>query len=379
MAYHTLGDLIADLRAYAGNDTSSQKLAAVRRAAIAAFQTLLTYHDWHYYLAIGRVVTVAPYSTGTVQYTHSTRAVDLTGGTFPAWAAAGHIRIGGIYHKVATRASGTQLTLDSVENPGDDVAAGAEFSLVQITYPLPDDFLATDQPVVLANSVVLTRINPREVVFARNLEEGPAMPREYALIGADEHDGRMALTLHPPPDQVLLLENLYKRRPTTPKLEDESSGKVATTAASAAVTGTSTAFTSRLVGSVFRVSATADKPTPLDGINPYLFESRVLSVGGATALTLEDEVPETLAGVGYTISDQVDVEDGEMWHLLVELGRKELRIGTRMNATNEEPEHFERVVRAAKAAQSQRDRSRSVAGLGRVPYRYGEYPTRTVQ
>lgn len=379
MAYRTFGDLVKVLRAYVGNDASDTKAAAVRRAAQAAFRTLLTYHPWAYYLAIGRVVTVAPYSTGTVQYVNSTRALTLSGGTWPSWAASGMVRINNVYHEVATRDSGTVLTLEATSNPGADVDAGAAFEIVRCVYDLPADFLAADQLVVAGNQQVLMKFQPRDFVFAKNLEEGPATPREFTFVGSPAKNGRMAVEVWPPPDALYNLEFLYKRRPAAPKLEDESGGTAAVTAASAVVTGTGTSFTARMVGSVLRLSADATKPTADDGTNPFVFESRVASYQSATQVTLEDAATETLSGVGLTVSDQVDVEDGEMWHLLIELARKELRIDLRMNATDEEPEQFERVVRAAKAAEGQRHKARVVAGTGRASYGYGEYPTRTDQ
>jgi hypothetical protein len=98
-------------------------------------------------------------------------------------------------------------------------------------------------------------------------------------------------------------------------------------------------------------------------------------VASTTSLTLEDAATETLAGAGYTLSGQLDVEDGQMWNLLLELCRKDLRIDTRMNLTNEELENFNRAVRAAKSAEGQRHRTRRVAGSPRSV----EYPTRTAE
>jgi hypothetical protein len=246
MAYRTLGELVASLRAYVGNDTSTAKAAACKRAALSGLRNLLTYHEWAYYQAISRVVTVAPYDTGTIAYDHtggsSERLVTLSGGTFPDWAAFGLIKIGTVYHEIASRLSGTTLSLESWSNPGADVAAGTTYSLVRVTYPLPADFLASDQFIVAGFNRRLVPFAPRDAVLSRNLDDGPGEPREFAFLGSAAKDGKLAVTVNPAPDQAYPLEFLYKRRPAVPTLEEEAAGRVAVTADSAVVTGTGTAF-----------------------------------------------------------------------------------------------------------------------------------------
>lgn len=68
-------------------------------------------HDWSFLRPVADVVTTAPYTTGTI--TIAAGVVTLTGGTFPAWAASGVLRVNNKYYSVASRGSNTQITLDA--------------------------------------------------------------------------------------------------------------------------------------------------------------------------------------------------------------------------------------------------------------------------
>lgn len=85
----------------------------------------------------------APYSTGTVGVTSTT--VTLSGGTWPTWAAAGELFVNDEWLTVASRGSGTSLTLDAA--PSATISAGTSYQLICREYALPDDFggMATPQ------------------------------------------------------------------------------------------------------------------------------------------------------------------------------------------------------------------------------------------
>jgi hypothetical protein len=75
------------------------------------------------------------------------------------------------------------------------------------------------------------------------------------------------------------------------------------------VTGTGTAFTSKMIGSVLRVSGDAAyHPEGLAGMHPYVMEAMITSVPSATALFAHSpEVSADNAGSKYLITDILDI------------------------------------------------------------------------
>lgn len=124
----TFGDLVEHAVDYVGG-SSADVLRDARRCVLQAYRALTNARPWSYLATHGRIVTSAPYSTGTIAYDHAggtyPREVLLAGGTWPAWAGLGaHLRLGGVVHAVAERRSDASLSLDEVLNPGADVDLG---------------------------------------------------------------------------------------------------------------------------------------------------------------------------------------------------------------------------------------------------------------
>ncbi len=94
-------------------------------------------HDWSFFKPVKDITTTAPYSTGTL--TVVSGVVTLAGGTFPAWAADGLLKVSNGYYSVASRDSNTQVTLDDTSI---SVAAGAAYELARPDVPLDDAFEA---------------------------------------------------------------------------------------------------------------------------------------------------------------------------------------------------------------------------------------------
>jgi hypothetical protein len=93
-------------------------------------------HEWSFFRPLKDLVTTAPYSTGTVEIVAG--VVTLTGGTFPSWAADGLLKASSNYYSVASRDSGTQITLDDTSVA---VSAASSFDLGRPEIPLDDDFI----------------------------------------------------------------------------------------------------------------------------------------------------------------------------------------------------------------------------------------------
>ena len=96
-------------------------------------------HRWSFMSAFQTLTTSAPYGTGTVTIVDG--VVTLAGGTWPDWAAQGTLNIAGVMYFVASRESGTQITL---EDTSVDVAAGTTYTLGRERYALPSHLSALE-------------------------------------------------------------------------------------------------------------------------------------------------------------------------------------------------------------------------------------------
>jgi len=92
-------------------------------------------HDWSFLRPVADVTTTAPYATGTI--TVAAGVVTLTGGSFPSWAAAGVLKVNNQYYSVASRGSGTQITLDSTSVT---IATASSYQLARPEIPLDATF-----------------------------------------------------------------------------------------------------------------------------------------------------------------------------------------------------------------------------------------------
>src|SRR5258705_9919729 len=107
----TFGDLVGRLIDYLGSNATSEARRDCIRAVLDAYSELSNDSRWAYYLQRGRIVTVASYNTGTVEYLHSgatfERQLTLTSGTWPSWAQYGQVVLGTNVCQVADRKSST--------------------------------------------------------------------------------------------------------------------------------------------------------------------------------------------------------------------------------------------------------------------------------
>lgn len=321
-ALYTFKDLIDHLVDYVGDNATAQAVRDAKRAALDAYRDMPAWHDWSYYVGRLRIITQAPQTTGTVQYKHSSgafpRQVILTGATWPSWASLGQLVIGSVPCKVAAVIDSTDLQLDIGSNPGADYPAGTTYTLCQSTYQLPCDFIGATQFLDLKRGVPLTYEPPVSWLSRQRVYQGPAAPYTYTYVTDPNSFGALAVAFFPIPDGAYPLDTIYKRRPRPVVIDQYSAGTVSVGGNSPTVSGSGTAWTSAMVGSVLRLSANGtDVPTGADGANRAAQENVITAVASATSLTVDASVPLTYSGVKYMISDPVDVEDGAMMTVLL--------------------------------------------------------------
>lgn len=296
---------------------SGHSLAAaqrdIRQAITMAMRDLEAAHEWTYYVTPGRVHLFAPYRTGTVQYTHDDRSVNLADGTFPTWAQDAYIRIGDVVCSVESWINGTELILDYDLNPGADVAAGTSYTLYPAWYSLPEDFVSLAGPWREDAWGELRYVSPTEWMTLDRYNNMPGTPRYYTIMGVPDLHGTFGLFIYPASDKAKSLDFVYRRKPRQLRYSGHAAsdgvGTVTCAKDEKSVTGSSTVFTAAMIGSVIRFgSDSSNIPTARDGLSPFIDERVVADWASATSITLDNGLAETVSGVKYVVSDPVDID-----------------------------------------------------------------------
>lgn len=304
MAFLTYFDLVESLivSSFGGPQDAEQR--DIRAAIHRAYDELTTLRDWQYYHVHGRVLTDAPYTTGTVTYVAATRTLTLTGGTWPSWAAQGHVRVGNVIGRVQTRVSDTVLTMDSQVNFKGDFT-GETFSSYRMEYPLPDDFRNMDEPSDEYNWWAGLYITPDDAMKLERVSNSSGEPYHWTIVPRGP-DWSLKLVGYPTGQETI--DFSYRRTARPLRFSGhEASARVGTIARTdAAVTGTTTAFVAPMVGAILRVGDTTRSPGPIESLTPWIAESKITAVGSATGLTTEDS--GTVAALTkYLITDPIDL------------------------------------------------------------------------
>jgi hypothetical protein len=364
----------------AGHSISAQQ-DSIRGAIQSAYLEIGTAFNWSFLYQHGRIHLAAPYSTGTVTYTHSTRTLTLSGGTWPTDAADYTVRVDDVICLVASRDSDTQLTLDSTMNPGADVVAGATYSIYPSYYRLPNDFASVVIPRSEEYHWNLDAVSYDEIMSLDRHDHTTGTPQKYCVRAVEDLLGQMAIYLYPVADAASTLDFIYRRRPRDIRFMGANAadyqGTVAVTAGSAVVTGTGTAFSSLVPGAVMRIGTSATlRPTDKYGTAPWVEERSIATRTSTTILSLDAAVSQNQTGVKYVISDPVDMDAtlhnvmraGMIWHLAQERG-VELPAGL---FNGQRVTEYERALLIARSADSRIGGRRVCGGRGAWPIRLAD-------
>jgi hypothetical protein len=292
--------------------------SVLRRAVRAARDEIIAAHQWPFLLANGRVLLRARQTTGTVVYDHtggtSERQLTLTGATWPeAWVADAAVRFDDMVCDVQEYVDSTNIILDSVMNPGQDVAS-TSYVLYPRWYPLPNDFGSIVRVAEESSWKLGHELSMAEMMARDKYVTGGGDPAYYAIGPTQDQLGSMALHLHIPSDTTEPIDFLYRRRFRDLRYSGhnaaEFAGTISVTAGSATVTGSSTSFESGMVNSILRISSSTAKPTGLEGVNAWAEQRVIKSVASSESLTLDANVATTRSARKYVISDPVDLGTG---------------------------------------------------------------------
>ena len=310
-------------------DRFSQKGTALeyrraREAVLMAYAELpgKKLGGWSYFKRRLQVVTEASYSTGTVVYTASSRTFTLTGGTFPANAIYGNIRVNDVSYPIQSRTSGTAVVIRAQGAPAADITS-TTFEWYRESYPFPCNWWRMDELVDISDSRGLKYKSPSAALQLQHSYSNQTInrPEWYTIRNDDRFANSVSLILGPPPNTVRTYEAAEYQGGRPLEVFEYATGTAAITADTTTVTGTSTVWNATThLGAVIRLDTSTTAPTSpfgnIDGTyNPAAYTRRVVAVASTTSLTLDVAIPETLSGVAYTMSDMIDIEYTSMLNL----------------------------------------------------------------
>jgi hypothetical protein len=307
---YTFADVIEHLCDLHKVDQDGLNVRNAKRAILNAYRDLANKHTWSYHVRQRLLQTVASYSTGTIDFDYTgganERQLTLATGTWPSWAEYGRVIIDSVHYEVERRISTSILTLREDSNPGADVAAATTYEIYRNSYPLPANYRRLGHLWDVDQKRVVPFVDQQEHHDGLNcFFETPATPWTFTIRGSSDYYGASQLVLGPPPDAVRNYDLLYEAFPRPLSLDGYTTGTIAISGTT--VTGTGTTFPTNCAGSILRVSSTDAVPTGLMGANPFTTQHVIKSRTSATVLVLE-ETASTVSGMGYTISDPIDVD-----------------------------------------------------------------------
>lgn len=311
----TFADTIDYLKEFSeGRGTVS--LPAYKMAVQSAYDEIVNVTPWPWLLDSGSILlqTAQTSSTITFDYTGGSveRELTIAAGTWPSWAAEGSLRIGDVLCDVESRESNTILKLDELSNPGQNVALGTSYTLYKRYYELPADFDRFTGALREGTSWMGTESSLSEI---RALEAGSDTSgdvRYWAVGPHPEKYGYKGLYVWPRASTTETLLFTYWRKPRALRFSGHESecyaGTVSVTDGDTALTGSGTAFTAEMAGSVVRIGDATDHPTGRFGEHPYAQQRALSSVTTSAAAVLDANASDTAATKKYRITDPIDID-----------------------------------------------------------------------
>jgi hypothetical protein len=305
-------DVIDHLTAYAGGVADEKNQRATRTAVQSAYRIIANARNWNYFWTVGRVQLSAPYSTGTIAYTASTRIVTLTSGTWPSWALYGHIQIGTVIHRVQSRDSDTQVTLEPTLSGASDVSSGTSYTLFRSIYTAPYNFKAMCRPVPENGAWSASYLSPESWMRLERVNTTSGTPTAWTILADSNLVGSRAIHVWPYPSAAATYDFLYQRYPRQLRFTgygsaEGATGTVTGTAGAATISGTSTNWDATMEGSLIRFTSGTTHPDGIDGLNPWTEQKVIVDVSSTTAGTLDSNLVNTYSAKKFRITDPVDL------------------------------------------------------------------------
>ncbi len=314
-------DAIDHLVQWLGALPSEAEQNRARGAVQQAYQLVAQDHKWRYLLKHERLNVSAPYTTGTIAYTSSTRTVTLTDGTWPTWARYGRIVFDGddVVYKIAERdVAGSTVTLDPIFRPADDIDAGTTYTLFRSVYPLPADAMAIEEIHDEGSMWSTTYIEPSEWLALERQFRRSGKPFYWTVMGAEDLYVQMAVCFHGYPSSAQTLDFIYQR--AVRAMRYDGYNLYSSQEANRVNPGGSGGFTTNfnlpedIEGSVLRMQraddSTTKPPGSLASMNPYGLQQVITTRTNAITGDCDGSWGTLIAALDdahFVISDPVDL------------------------------------------------------------------------
>lgn len=308
MGYLCFFDLVESLivSSYGGAQDAEQR--DIRTAIHRAYDELTTIRDWAYYHVHGRVITRAPVTATLAGGTDLSSGVLETSGLGASDYT--HVRIGDRIGEItcADPGANTLWTLSSsVTFPSGTVSSGDTATFYKSLYALPSDFRNLDEPSDELNWWSGLYVTPDQAMKIERVSNSSGAPYHWTVI-KDPNSSGWALKLIGYPTEVETIDFTYRRtaRPIRHSGHEPALRQGTIARSGVNVTGSGTAFSSAMVGSILRVGDTTNIPGPIESMTPWVSEAKITSQSSATAMKTADS--GTIASTTrYLITDPMDV------------------------------------------------------------------------
>lgn len=192
---------------------------AVTRTRDAIEQALLMIgkaRKWSFLQDIAQVVSIAPYTTGTVAVTNGTTAVAGTLTVFPAAGVGQFIEFDGqnYWYEITVRTSGTDITIRTAyTDPAGGNLSGDTYRILYALYDLPLNFGWMNALWDVTGQSPLAEMNFGEDHLLHAMRAGTGDPEGYALVGKRHDPNVKQIMLYPAPAAAKVYQIAYFRKP----------------------------------------------------------------------------------------------------------------------------------------------------------------------
>ncbi len=350
-------DAVSDMLA---GTVGSGAQETLRRAVRDSYRQLTGMQDWQFLHRRGRIqLRAAETLTAVFDFTGGANERQLTASAaFPDWVQDASVRMGKTVSDVDQVISSTVVTLDATLNPGQDVASG-EVLVYPRWYAFPPDFMAVEGLYTEDGQPLWPEPDSRPGLLEldRRGDSSASIVTRYVVGNTPDIYGQMGLFVHPPSSQTETLDYVAKFAPreliiTGEDAEDYAGTVTVSSADPAVVTGSSTLFNVRMLGSIMRLGDTTNVPRGLDHHHRYIEQRSIVGYTSGTSLTLDGPVSTTFgAGTKYRIADPV-VLDQAAYDALVAMSKAEVGVARNLENTGALVNRATRMVQNARARDS---------------------------
>lgn len=305
----TLNDLVHRMTLRTSGKATEQHKALVTRAIQDAIRSLPAKHDWSFFRRQSRF-TASPIQSNGITYDHSggsvERLVTITSGNYwPQDAEYGQLRIGEQTFRILRRLSDTTVQLESDFSLRGDFTGTVSWE--RRAYRFSREITRIHYLHDITADRAVPYLAPSDFQESSYTEWGHGTRHVFTWQNHGGRFGSSEIILLPAPNTNNIFEVSATVNPHIPSIVSIASNDASVTQGTTSVSSAGSSFTSRLIGSVFRLSIDASPPVDFKS-SDWEFQAFITDVPDSNTLTLSEVVPSTASGRGFVISSPVELE-----------------------------------------------------------------------